>query len=304
MELLGSFETLSPFVVPKVWGGTALRGRAEDSREELIGESWEVSRLKGESSTSAKGGLDRLLSFDELPYLVKYIEAMDKLSIQVHPHDEYASRVEKCSGKMECWLILRAEKESGVYLGFRSGTRRDQFLLSLERGEDISSFLNFYPVSPGTFIRVPPRTIHALGGGLLLLEIQQSLGITYRLWDWNRKRELHREKGLEVLTFRPEHNEKSFFHFREDIFSKRNSRLIEFKDFTVESFSLDKGEQNRLEFPKNGRYRSLILLQGRGILTLDDSDKEINYHETILINKNVYQVGFHCLKKSRFVLIY
>ena len=142
----------------------------------LIGESWEVSRLQEGASRVEEGGLSSLLSHEDLPYLVKYIDAQEVLSLQVHPGNAYAQRYEGSEGKEECWLILQAKEGAGVYFDFRSGVQREDFEQALARGASLENFLNFLPVERGDFLHVPPGTIHAIGAGVFLAEVQQSSG--------------------------------------------------------------------------------------------------------------------------------
>ena len=309
---MNTLEKLSPFILEKVWGGTRLpilRGFAADGK--MVGETWEVSRIKGKASTiEARQPLDRLLDPDELPYLVKYIDTQDNLSIQVHPDDEYASRMEKSSGKEECWIILDAKEGAGVYLGFKSGVDSPTLQQLLDEKKDISTLLNFYPVRKGDFIYVPPGAVHAIGGGILLVEVQQSSGITYRIWDWNRvdetnrPRVLHRDKALDVLNFEEVCNKKAFFRFAHDVFLKKKNTLFTSKHFIVETYSLQKGEYICWKLPRRERYGTLLLLTGRIILQVDDFNKKIDYNQTILIHKNIQRMDINCIWDATFIVVY
>ena len=299
---------LSPFVVAKIWGGKRLAPKHRPP----IGELWEVSRLANMSSQSSAGRLETILDFSELPYLVKYIDTSEHLSIQVHPNDSYAKRVERSSGKTECWIILEADNNSGIYLGLKPGIERKQLAKALDKHEDITSFLNFYPVNQGMFVTVPAGTIHAIGKGILLLEVQQSSGITYRVWDWNRKdnrgksRTLHIAKALDVLNFRPECNTKTFFQFKDNAFSKACDTLIAFKDFSVISLSLTKGESLKKTFPQTGRYRSFLVLTGSARLRLDDTEetRQAKKYETYLIHKNIHKISISCLEEAKIIVVF
>ena len=307
-------EKLSPFVVTKIWGGDVLAHQRHLKREEKlpIGELWEVSRLANMSSQSSAGELDKILDSSELPYLVKYIDTSDNLSVQVHPDDSYARKVEQSSGKTECWLILEAHENSGIYLGFKPNIEKGQFAKALDKGEDITSLLNFYPVKTGMFVTVPAGTIHAIGRGVLLLETQQSSGLTYRIWDWNRKdntgksRTLHIAKALDVLNFRPECNTKSFFQFKDNAFSQACDTLIAFKDFSVISLSLTKGESLKKTFPQTGRYRSFLVLTGSAQLRLDATEEtcQAKKYETYLIHKNIYKISISCLEEAKIIVVF
>lgn len=137
----------------------------------------------------------------EYPLLVKIIQANDSLSVQVHPDDETAALLEGkgAVGKTECWYVLDAAADARLVYGLNGnqGHEPDREELSAAIKESrLDSYLNSVPVKKGDFVFIPAGTVHAIGGGLRLLEVQQSCDITYRLYDWGRPRELHIEKGL------------------------------------------------------------------------------------------------------------
>lgn len=182
---------LTPHFVEKPWGGNFIAERFGLSPSRLIGEAFLVSTLEGQENFFQ----------EKLPYLIKVIDAADNLSIQVHPDDYWAKILEASVGKTECWLVLDAEANSGVYYGFKEGVTFDDLIEAIKLGKDASECLNFIKVKPGDFISVPAGTIHAIGKGVRILEFQQSSGITYRIWDWNREgRELHLEKAKKVTV--------------------------------------------------------------------------------------------------------
>ncbi len=135
-----------------------------------------------------------------LNFLVKLIDARENLSVQVHPNDKWAHELENSRGKTECWLIMNAEPGAGIFLGLKTGAPVNEFVEAVRSGQALDSLLRFFPVKRGDFFSVPAGAIHAIGAGVTLLEVQQSSGITYRVWDWSRTdRELHIEKALKVL---------------------------------------------------------------------------------------------------------
>lgn len=240
--------SLEPYFVEKIWGAKRLKDLKNIEMKELLGESWEVSNLKeGSSSCEGRGELSSWLTKKELPYLVKFLDTSDYLSVQVHPDDQYAQKVEKSSGKSECWLILEAEKDAGIYLGFKEDVNKEEFEKAIKEGRDVSHFLNFFPVKPGDFFFVPSKTVHAIGKGVLLCEVQQSSGITYRVWDWNRvdssgnSRELHIDKALDVLEFDSVKNCLAYFKYQSCNFSvTQEMDLLKHHDFNVSLISSDK----------------------------------------------------------------
>ncbi len=282
-----TIEVLRPHMVTKVWGGEKLAGLKglKDSTLLPLGETWEVSRHQdGPSLNEAGESLENSLSFEQLPYLVKFIDTTDNLSIQVHPDDEYAARVEKSSGKTECWLILESDPGAGIYLGFKEGITKEQFKKCLEDKGNLSELMVFYPVERGDFFFVPAGSIHAIGKGVTLAEIQQSSGVTYRVWDWNRMgldgkpRELHIEKALDVINFAPEDNTGETFKARNNVFREKSGSLIHHRDFTVDFYCLHGGEELTLG-NKSERVASLMCLEG-GLIV---QDKVLNSYQCALL---------------------
>lgn len=164
---------LTPSLREKIWGKTRLSPWFADSREP-IGEVW-------------------FLAERDLPILVKLLFTTDRLSVQVHPDDgEGGPR-----GKTEMWHILEAEPGATIALGFRRPITREQLLESTRTGE-IESLLNWMPVRPGQTFFTPAHTVHAIGAGIVLCEIQQNSDVTYRLWDYGRPRPLHIEQALPI----------------------------------------------------------------------------------------------------------
>jgi mannose-6-phosphate isomerase len=164
---------LTPSVREKVWGKTRLQPWRADS-EKPIGEIWYLA--------------DRAL-----PILVKMIFTAEKLSIQVHPADGD----DVPAGKTEMWYILEAEPGASVGIGFREPISRARLVESSRTGE-IERLLNWIPVRPGDAVFNPARTVHAIGAGLVLFEIQQNTDITYRLWDYGRPRPMHLEQAAAI----------------------------------------------------------------------------------------------------------
>ena len=136
----------------------------------------------------------------EFPLLVKIIQANDTLSVQVHPDDKAAVKFEGqgSRGKTECWYVLDAAPDSKIVYGLKQNVPADKLKTAINENA-LEQYLNFVNVSKGDFIYIPAGTVHAIGGGLRLLEVQQSCDLTYRLYDWGRGREVHIEKGLAVI---------------------------------------------------------------------------------------------------------
>lgn len=201
-----------------LWGGEKLKtdyGKQTDKTP--CAESWELS-LNPHGLTKVEDGktLAEVLTpektgkncekFEFFPVLIKFIDAKQNLSVQVHPSDDYALKYENSYGKTESWYIVEAEEGSGIYCGFKRDTNKEEFLQSLASGE-VENLLNFIPVKKGDCYFIPSGTVHAIGAGCLILEIQQNSDLTYRVYDYNRRgadgklRELHVDKAVKVINF-------------------------------------------------------------------------------------------------------
>lgn len=136
----------------------------------------------------------------DYPLLVKVIQANDTLSIQVHPDDEQAVKLEGSGnrGKTECWYVLNAEPDAKLVYGIKEGYSKEVLAQAITENK-LEDYLEYVNVKKGDFIFIPAGTVHAIGAGLRLMEVQQSCDLTYRLYDWGRGREVHIEKGLAVI---------------------------------------------------------------------------------------------------------
>ena len=182
---------------------------------EKIAESWEVSVHPDGLSGCEGGTLAQYLkenpdAVDQagspFPVLVKYIDAKNNLSVQVHPNDEYAQAHEGDNGKTEMWYIVQADNGAGIYCGFKCDTTKEEFLRKVQDGT-VEELLNFISVKAGDCFLIKAGTVHAIGAGCVICEVQQSSNVTYRVYDYNRRdaqgnlRPLHIEKAVEVIDF-------------------------------------------------------------------------------------------------------
>jgi mannose-6-phosphate isomerase len=220
---------LQPILFEKVWGGLRLERFGKTlPPEKLIGESWEVADLGRTSASGAGGGeqrsviadgplagrtlhdavrlwkddlvaRDRLTAAADFPLLVKLLDARENLSVQVHPSPAYAAAHPEAHVKEECWYILQAEPGSVIYTGVKPGLTADAIGNRLDQGA-LADDLIATPVAPGEMYTLPSGTVHALGAGVVVAEIQTASDTTFRLFDWNRRgRELHVEQALECM---------------------------------------------------------------------------------------------------------
>ena len=217
---------LSPVFKEYIWGGTRLKTDLDKKfTTPTAAESWEVSTNENGktiiSNTEFKGLTlydlfenmnirekifgAKSLNLNKFPILIKFIDANDNLSVQVHPDDEYANKMENDTGKTEAWYIIDCGKDSQVIYGLKQGVTKEDFKLAIEN-KRVVDCLNFANIEKGDVIFIPAGTVHALLKNTLLCEVQQNSDLTYRVYDWDRvgkdgkPRELHQQKALDVIN--------------------------------------------------------------------------------------------------------
>lgn len=209
---------LIPPLKEYIWAGNNLK-KYKKTNLDKISESWELSFLDGDESKliydNKEINITEFLKLEPVKkcinpkiqnLLIKLIDSAQSLSIQVHPSDEYALKYENSLGKTEMWIILDAKEGSYINLGFNQDVKKEDFP-ELIKDDSILSYLNKIYVKPGDIYLIKPGTIHAIGEGITLLEIQESSKLTYRVYDFNRidkngnKRELHVSKAMDVMNF-------------------------------------------------------------------------------------------------------
>ena len=210
---------LYPECKGNIWGGVKLKEKyGKQTDKSPVAESWELSFHKDGPTRLADGRtLQEVVAKEELgkncegfpffPMLVKLIDAKQDLSVQVHPSDKYALENENSFGKTEMWYVVEAEAGAGIYLGFKKDTAREEYEAAI-KNNTLTELLNFFEVKAGDCYFIPSGTIHAIGTGCLICEIQQNSNLTYRVYDYGRKdkdgkeRELHVDKALKVTNLK------------------------------------------------------------------------------------------------------
>jgi len=212
---------LKPTLKSALWGGTQLADSWHKAAPgESVAEAWELTVREKEQNLIVNGAyaaktLNEVLAehgemvggqhtAERFPLLIKFIDAEQTLSVQVHPDDGYAARVERDSGKTEMWYIVDAAPGAEIVYGLREGVGAEDFRLAVAE-DRIRDVLNFHPVRAGECYYIPAGLVHAIGAGILIAEIQQNSDLTYRVYDYDRRgpdgilRELHKEKACDVV---------------------------------------------------------------------------------------------------------
>ena len=290
---------LQPAYKDSLWGGTKLRDiYGMDCDYDVIAESWQMSAHPAGQSIVTSGRHKGLAfgdyletvgknvlgwkceSLQRFPMLIKFIDARESLSVQVHPDDDYALEVEDEYGKNEMWYVVDSDPGSGLYVGFNRDVTREE----VERrvaDNTIIEVMNFFPTKAGDVYFIPAGTVHAIGAGNLICEIQQSSNSTYRLYDYGRvdkfgmPRELHLEKALDVLRYDKytpaPHNAAP---------DSSGELLAQCKYFETIAYMVDGTQKLQLE---SSTFYNVVCIRGSGELTLGDCTLPIKAGESIFI---------------------
>lgn len=288
--------TLNPVYKDYLWGGTRLKdewGRRTDL--DVVAESWELSAHPAGDATAADGPWtgrpfselvrrypeivsDRHAADEPFPLLVKLIDARLPLSLQVHPDDAYAARVEHGLGKTEMWVVLDHDPGAFLYMGFARDIPREEMRRRIADGT-LTEVLHRAEVRKGDRFFIPAGTIHAIGGGILIAEVQQNSDLTYRVFDYGRTgpdgrpRALHVEKALDVTTPGPADPTPPGALPPAPVPGGTLERLADCRHFRAEILDLD----GRWERTADGRtFLSLLCLEGEA--TLRTGTAELSAH--------------------------
>lgn len=289
---------------PVLWGGDRLVAfKRLPAQCEPIGESWELSAMPGRESVVAQGedqgltltGLVRRYGADlvgrdvyrrygdRFPLLIKLIDARCDLSVQVHPGDEMAMRCHGCMGKNEMWYILEAEAGAIIRTGFNRRLTQAEFDRRMADGTLLEA-VNAVESRPGDTFYIPAGQIHTIGAGNLLVEIQQSSDVTYRVWDYNRRdadgnlRQLHVQQAREALDYEPRDGQVHYM----DQGGGQMTGLVCSPDFDVRRLDVDGAY--RLDMPEGHSFVAAVCLDGDLALSADNMPgASLSRGETALI---------------------
>jgi len=245
---------LKPTFAARIWGRESLAPWYESTGlDEKAGEAW-LSGPKSVVETGELAGKTLEEVWPEFPLLVKMLFPDDKLSVQVHPDDEQAQALGLARGKTECWYVLEANPGATVACGLKKGHDAEDLLVAIA-GDRVEDILEMIPVKAGDMVFVDAGTVHAIGPGVTLLEVQQTCDVTYRLYDYGRPRELHLEKGLAVVKTK---TDAGLIEPKE---MEGYTRLIDAKYFVVDRYELPAGGASTI---KNRSAGCVVGLAGEG----------------------------------------
>jgi mannose-6-phosphate isomerase len=295
----------------KIWGGEKIRTILKKDFAPLknCGETWEISGVKGNVSEVANGPLagrqltDLIKEFkgelvgekvyrdsaEEFPLLVKFIDANEDLSIQVHPGDELARKRHQSLGKTEMWYIMQADENSKLISGFNQAISKEKYLQHLQN-KNLDQILNQEEVVADDVFFIPGGRVHTIGKGLLLAEIQQSSDVTYRIYDFDRtddagnKRELHTEEALDAIDY------NQYDAYKTAYVPKMNEpvALVKNNFFTTNVLHINK--------PISRNYKNLdsfviyVCLQGEAVLKYGSGEMKLKAGDCILLPATIKQI--------------
>ena len=302
---------LSGVTKSPIWGGTRLPREWNKCAPDgsIVGESWELTVRKQDMSTVQNGTLSGITvgellqsnaetlmgkstrAGSEFPLLIKFIDAADRLSVQVHPDDTYAARVENDRGKTEMWYIVDADENAEIICGLADGIDNAAFCELLQKGE-LMSALKTQKVHAGETYFIPAGLPHAIGKGILIAEIQQNCDLTYRVYDYDRRgadgtlRQLHIDKACDVI--RPfSDNEIDAIRYSRGLPASRDAVLADCEYFRVEKLDL---HENTHTLHKNGYLRHLLILSGEGTIECDNVSYPFQRGDSILLPASLEDV--------------
>tara|TARA_R110000796_G_scaffold75990_1_gene170070 strand:- start:1627 stop:2595 length:969 start_codon:yes stop_codon:yes gene_type:complete len=301
----------NPILKERLWGGTKLKDvLGKPIENDITGESWELSTVEGDVSIVANGEFsgnslqdlinnypEELLGKSvyarfgkEFPILIKFIDAKQDLSIQLHPNDELAKKRHNSFGKTEMWYIMDADKGAELIVGFNKDVTKDEYAKSIEE-DTLLDLLNYESVKEGDTFFINTGKMHAIGAGVLLAEIQQTSDITYRVFDFNRKdkngnlRELHTELALDAIDYTKKDDFKVKYSDKKD--SVNN--MVSCPYFNTNILELTRDLE--LDVEKRDSFTIYMCVGGKATISNEFGSVSIKKGETTLVpaqSKKIY----------------
>lgn len=314
-----------PIFKDKIWGGEKIKTVLKKDFSPLpnCGEVWVLSGVEGnqtliENGFLAGNELNEIVEVfmgdlvgeniyqkfgAEFPILIKFIDANDWLSIQVHPDDELAEKRHNSLGKTEMWYILDAEEGAELISGFSKKVNKDGYQKHLEN-KTLKSILNFEKVKKGDVFYMPSGRVHALGPGILLAEIQQTSDVTYRIYDWDRideagmTREIHTEQALDAIDF------KVYDNYKTDYKPKTNKtvKLIESPYFNTNLIHLTKPLKK--DYSELDSFVIYICAEGKYELRHEEGTVDIEKGGALLLPAIFEQVEIYPKAEAKILEVY
>ncbi len=297
-----SILKLKPSYKHYIWGGTNLKTKFnKECDEDILSESWELSchndgpcyvLLSNNKEITLKEYINKkgeevlgenYKKFNYFPILVKLIDSKENLSIQVHPNDEYAQRYENAYGKTEMWYIIDCKDNSSIYYGFNRNVTKNELRKHIEK-DTLLDVLNKVKVKKGDTFFIETGTVHAIGKGITIAEIQQNSNLTYRIHDYNRiddkgnKRELHLDKAIDVINYRKTNIKEQKEQFVVECKYFKTKKIIVKNEYTDKSDELS--------------FKHLLFIEGNGEIYYNNEKYKYKKGDSFLIlaNSDIFNI--------------
>ncbi len=314
----------NPIFKHKVWGGNKLKELLNKPvSEENIGESWEISGVKDNVTKVANGtyqhkdlndlvrefkseflGEENFKRFgEEFPLLIKFLDAKENLSVQLHPDDDLARERHNSFGKNEMWYLMDTEKDSFLNLGLKKDVQESDVLHAIQNNS-LVDLLKFQKVNQGDSYFIKAGKIHAIGAGIVLAEIQQTSDVTYRIYDWDRvdsnglSRDLHLEEAKEAIDYDSTYNFKLPYTFDE----VNLAELISCKYFTTNIILVDKNYERDISHIDS--FIIYICVEGELELKVQDHSLNMKMGECILLPALSKLVEFSSYRETKLLEVF
>tara|TARA_R110002073_G_scaffold8207_3_gene45761 strand:- start:45545 stop:46516 length:972 start_codon:yes stop_codon:yes gene_type:complete len=300
---MNQFLKFEPILKDKIWGGEKLKEILnKKSKRKDIGESWEISDVDRDTSVVSNGSLKgkdlkQLINDyksdlvgsnvynhfgEKFPLLIKFIDAKEALSIQLHPHDDLAKKRHNSFGKTEMWYVVQADKNGDLIVGFKNDVTKEEYLHHIEN-KSLVEILNIDEVSSGDVYFIPTGRVHAIGAGVLLAEIQQTSDITYRVYDWDRQdsegnyRDLHTDEAIDAIDYSSLSSYKTSYKKTQN----KASEIVSCPYFTTNVLPI-KGEVS-VDHTTKDSFVIYMCVQGEVDFEYKDEKESLSMGETLLV---------------------
>ncbi len=293
---------MRPIYKEYIWGGTRLKEYlGKDIKTDTAAESWEISTNSAGLSMIQNGQTLKELfenmeireeifgtktkNMKEFPLLIKFIDAKDNLSVQVHPDDEYALKYENDKGKTEMWYVMDCDEGAKIICGIKEGVQQEKISETIREGK-IREILNEVPIHKGDVIYIPSGTVHAILKGTLICEIQQNSNLTYRVYDWDRigkdgkPRELHIEKAIDVIKQDAKQKIVTTSNQKTDT----SDNVITCEYFKADTISIET-KYKQTSNPET--FEAVMVVEGNGTIKANEKEYNLKLGDSFIIPANL-----------------
>ncbi len=318
------FLKFQPILKEKIWGGEKLSNLLnKNSTKTNIGESWEISDVENDTSIVANGALqgkslkELIANFkgdlvgdtiykhfgEKFPLLIKFIDAKEALSIQLHPNDALAKERHNSFGKTEMWYVMQADEKANLIVGFQKEVTSQEYVKSLE-SKTLLDILNIDEVSEGDVYFIPTGRVHAIGAGVLLAEIQQTSDVTYRIYDWDRPnpdgtfRDLHTEEAIDAIDYKVQDTYKTNYLKVEN----NSSEIVSCPYFTTNVLPIT--EHIQIDHRGKDSFVIYMCVKGEVEFKHQNQQEKLQQGETILVPACINEFSIDTTSNSELLEVY